>query len=478
MRIVRTLKHLLASIFVNLTGWGKGDHTQAVSQEILRFQPDTVLLERAKPPLGARITLYFLAALIILSILWSFLGKIDKIVVAEGKIATVSTPVILQSYSISIVKDIKVTMGQKVKKDELLVVLDPTFAQADMSQLQERAMSLTIHCSRLQCELDGLPFPPAKEGEQGAQNSSEQRELRVQADIYSSRHEEYSSRVRTFDEQRKKLSTGIEATIADLKRRRERLKIFAEFEDMRRKLYEQGIEARAGYLEVKKDRLTVESDVLRLESSIQEQKFELSAVESDRAAYITGWRSATAQEMVSVRRDLDQTVEQLSKAKKMGDLVNIRAPMDAVVLEVAKRNSGSVVDEAETLVTLVPANAPLEIEAEIQPQDVGYVHAGQTARVKLMTLPFQQHGKIDATLVAVSEDSFLKKTGTGEQNVYRGKLALPPNPLETLRNLHAGFALLPGMAATVEINVGERRIIEYFLYPILAGFDQGLREPR
>ncbi len=147
MRIVRTLKHLLASIFVNLTGWGKGDHTQAVSQEILRFQPVTVLLERAKPPLGARITLYFLAALIILSILWSFFGKIDKIVVAEGKIATVSTPVILQSYSISIVKDIKVTMGQKVKKDELLVVLDPTFAQADMSQLQERAMSLTIHCS-------------------------------------------------------------------------------------------------------------------------------------------------------------------------------------------------------------------------------------------------------------------------------------------------------------------------------------------
>ena len=189
MRIVHTLKHLLASIFVNLTGWGKGDHTQAVSQEILRFQPDTFLLERAKPPLGARITLYFLAALIILSILWSFFGKIDKIVVAEGKIATVSTPVILQSYSISIVKDIKVTMGQKVKKDELLVVLDPTFAQADMSQLQERAMSLTIHCSRLQCELDGLPFSPAKEGEQGAQNSSEQRELRVQADIYSSRHE-------------------------------------------------------------------------------------------------------------------------------------------------------------------------------------------------------------------------------------------------------------------------------------------------
>ena len=475
---VIALKNLLARGIERLAGFGKADRAQAVSQDILRFQPDTVLLERAKPPLGARVTLYTLSVLIIFTVLWSVFGKIDKIVVAEGKIVTVSTPVILQSYSISIVKDIKVTMGQIVKKGELLVVLDPTFAQADMSQLQERSTSLKIHCSRLQCELDDQPFPPAQEDTQGELSASEQRELRMQADIYRSRHEEYISRVRTFDEQRKKLSTAIEATIADLKRRKERLKIFAEFEDMRRKLYEQGIEARAGYLEVKKDRLTVESDVLRLESSIQEQKFELSGIESDRAAYITGWRSSTAQEMVSIRRDLDQAVEQLSKAQKMGELVNIRAPMDAVVLEVAKRNSGSVVDEAEALVTLVPANAPLEVEAEIQPQDVGYVHAGQTARVKLATLPFQQHGKIDATLLAVSEDSFLKKSGLNEQNIYRGKLKLPSKPLETLRNLPAGFTLLPGMTATVEINVGERRIIEYFLYPILAGFDQGLREPR
>lgn len=475
---VRALKDLLTNVFGRAADLGKGNHAQAVSQEILRFQPDTVLLDRAKPPLGARITLYFLAALILITILWSIFGKIDKIVVAEGKIVTVSTPVILQSYSISIVKEINVTMGQKVKKGELLVVLDPTFAQADMSQLQERSTSLKIQYARLLCELDGQPFPPAKDEAQEEPSSSELRELRVQADIYSSRREEYASRVRTFDEQRKKLSTAIEATIADLKSRKERLKIFTEFEEMRRKLYEQGIEARAGYLEVKKDRLTVESDVLRLESSIQEQKFELARVESDRAAYITGWRSATAQEMVSTRRDLDQAVEQLSKAQKMGELVNIRAPMDAVVLEVAKRNSGSVVDEAEALVTLVPANAPLEVEAEIQPQDVGYVHSGQTARVKLMTLPFQQHGKIDATLFAVSEDSFLKKSGPNEQNIYRGKLSLPRNPLETLRNLPAGFTLLPGMAATVEINVGERRIIEYFLYPILAGFDQGLREPR
>ena len=140
----RGLKDFLAKVIKKLADKNNGDHDHAVSQEILRFQPDTVLLERAKPPLGARMTLYILAALIFLTMLWAVFGKIDKIVVAEGKIVTVSTPVILQSYSISIVKDIKVAMGQKVKSGELLVVLDPTFAQADMSQLQERTTSLKI----------------------------------------------------------------------------------------------------------------------------------------------------------------------------------------------------------------------------------------------------------------------------------------------------------------------------------------------
>ena len=450
----------------------------AVPRDILRFQPDSVLLERAAPPLGARVTLYFLAGAVLFLILWSVFGKIDRVVVGEGKLVTMSTPVVLQAYSLSIVKDIRVHMGQRVKRDDVLVVLDPTFAQADMAQLQERIISLGTHLLRIQCELDEQPFPPPASPDRPLPSSSEQREERIQSDIYRSRRDEYASRIRTYDEERKKLAAEIEATIADLERRKERLKIYKEFEDMRRKLYEQGIEARAGFLEVKKDRLTVESDVLRLESSVHELRFQLAGIESDRMAYITGWRSNAAQELVNVRRELDQASEQYNKARKMGDLVNIRAPMDAVVLDVAKRNVGSVADEAEALVTLVPDDVPLEVEVEIQPQDIGYVQVGQTARVKLATLPFQRHGKIDAELKAVSKDAFLKNTAVGEQSVFRARLDLPDNPLSSMRNLPEGFSLLPGMTVSAEINVGERRIIEYFLYPVLAGFDQGLREPR
>ncbi|MBQ3059399.1 MAG: hypothetical protein IJD16_03675 [Desulfovibrio sp.] len=330
---------------------------QELPAEILRFQPDSVLLERAKPPLGARWTLYLLALFLLLLLLWSIFGRMDRIVMADGKIVTIDTPVVLQSYNIALIKDIRVAMGQRVQKDEVLVVLDATVAQADMSQLRDRISSLTAQARRLECEIEDKPYPP--EGELPAPDSTaEAREQRLQASIYASRQQEFASRLKTYEEQLKRLHAESAATAGDLEHRRERLRIFTEFEHMRRQLYERGIEARAGFLEAQKDRHSVAGDVLRMESSLQELQHEIARVEADRASYLTGWRSSAAQELVSVRRQLDESREQLNKAEKMGELVDIRAPMDSVVLEVARRNVGSVADEAEPLVTLVPPGCP------------------------------------------------------------------------------------------------------------------------
>ncbi|MBQ9536794.1 MAG: HlyD family type I secretion periplasmic adaptor subunit [Desulfovibrionaceae bacterium] len=462
----------------SLWSWIRGTQEKStkIKGEILRFQPDSVLLERATPPLGARICLYGISIGLLILILWSIFGHIDRVVVGEGKIVTMTQPIILQTYSISLVKDIKVHMGQKVKKGDVLVVMDPTFAQADVDQLKDRIASLTAHLERLECELASSDYPPSPR-DRYAQSSAELREQRSQADIFRSRREEYRAKLKSYDESRKKLAAEIQATSEDLMRRDSRLKIYREFEKMRENLYQRDVESRSAFLEIKRDRLAVESDVIRLRSSVQELKCELAEVEADRTAYVTGWRSEAAQELVTVRRDLDQASEQFNKAKKMGDLVNIRAPVDGVVLELAKRNAGSVADEAETLVTLVPSDAELEVEVEIQPQDIGYVQPGQKAKIKLATLPFQKHGKIDATLIAVSSDAFDKNPNIPGASVYKARLALPINPLENLKEVPDTFSLMPGMTATAEINVGDRRIIEYFLYPVLAGFDTYRKSP-
>ncbi len=468
------LKALFAALRAR-SGHTNDDGRRPVPKDTLRFQPDRVLLSRSRPPLGTRATLHALWICLLFLLLWAVFGKVDRVVVGEGKILTVTQPVILQAYSISLVKEIRVTMGQRVKKGDILVVLDPTFAQADKARLSERIASLAQHEERLRCELSGQAFPRAGTA---AATESEAREERIQADIWKSRREEYEARLRTYDEQRRQTETEIEATLEDVKRREERLTIYRELEGMRRKLYERGIEAKAGFLEVQKDRLSVEADLLRLRSTANELRHDLERIAAGREAYVTGWRSQTAQELVTVRRDLDEAREQWNKAMKMGELVDIRAPMDAVVLDLAKRNAGSVADEAEALVTLVPDDAGLEAEVDIMPEDIGYIKEGMPAALKLATLPYQRHGKIDGTLKAISKDAFDKETPNGVIRVYRARISLPPDPLATLRNLPEGFALLPGLSLTAEISAGERSLIEYALYPILAGFDSGLREPR
>jgi len=138
-----------------------------------------------------------------------------------------------------------------------------------------------------------------------------------------------------------------------------------------------------------------------------------------------------------------------------------------------------VIQEAETLITLVPLGTTLEAEVEINASDVGYVAVGDKVRVKLDAFPFQRHGLLEGRLRTVSEDAFVRKPGDpvatdGPANYYRARVQLTTTQL---RNVPEQTRLLPGMGVRGEILVGDRRVITYFLYPLIRAFDESLREP-
>jgi len=132
----------------------------------------------------------------------------------------------------------------------------------------------------------------------------------------------------------------------------------------------------------------------------------------------------------------------------------------------------------------VPLDAPLEAEVQIGAGDVGLLHLGDPARLKLDAFPFQRHGTVPAALATISEDTFAHEQGDGQSQsagadkggeaFYRGRLDLGT---VSLRNLGSHVRLLPGMALTAEIVIGRRSVISYLLYPVMKGFDEALREP-
>ena len=150
-------------------------------------------------------------------------------------------------------------------------------------------------------------------------------------------------------------------------------------------------------------------------------------------------------------------------------MVVLRAPTDGVVLEVAKRSVGSVVQPAETLVTLVPSGAGIEAQVEIGTQDIGHVRPSDLARVKLDALPF-----MTGAVRTISDDALPSDHRSDASRVYQTRISLDP---PTLRNVPASFRLLPGMAVNAEVKVGTRTIASYFLHPLIQVFDETLREP-
>ena len=165
-------------------------------------------------------------------------------------------------------------------------------------------------------------------------------------------------------------------------------------------------------------------------------------------------------------------------------LVELRAEQDSVVLSVAKVSQGSVLQSGEQFFTLVPLDAPLEVEVNISGTDAGFVHPGNLVTVKFDTFPFTQYGSAQGRVRLVSADSFTsnpdeRQRGAAQQqsqgpSFYRSRISLDTIKLH---DTPAHFRVVPGMPITADVKVGERTLMSYLLSRVLPVAMDGMREP-
>jgi HlyD family secretion protein len=218
----------------------------------------------------------------------------------------------------------------------------------------------------------------------------------------------------------------------------------------------------------------VERDYQLARNKAAEITREIAATEAEKANFAKTWRQESLTKLSETWQQRDEVVEQLHKARLRASLVALLAPEDGVVLEVGKRSIGSVLKEAEPLFTLVPLNAPLEVEAEISPQDIGELRVGDPVRIKLDAYPFQKHGTVQGRVSSISADAFTRQGPTGAPSYYYlVRARLEDTHLEKLPQ---PTRLLPGMTLQAEVQTGKRSVLAYFLYPVLRVLDESFRE--
>ena len=440
---------------------------------IAEFQSDAVELEERAPPRVARMTLYCVTALIASAIIWASVSSIDEVVIAPGKLVTTQPTIVVQPLETSIIRTIDVKAGEVVHAGQTLATLDATFSQADVGQLKTKFSALDAQVKRLETELTGEDYSKV------AGNTPDEQ---LQVQLFGQRRAFYTAQLKNFEQQIAGQSSVLAANRnqeAVLNDRRDNLSLI---EATRKKLYDTESGSLLTMLGSRDARLDVEADITAVRGKADEAAHTYAKLLADRQAFIEDFRRAAMEQLADLRSQRDMAGEELKKLELRRNMVALTAPADAVVLDLAQRSVGSVVREAEPVVTLVPINVPLEAEVSINTRDIGRVAVGKEARIKLDAYPFQKYGTASGEVRTISQDTFL--SGQQEQAATPGQPAAAPffkaRILLADTRLNAAdvpVRLLPGMTVSTEIKVGNRTVISYFLYPLLRGLDNAIREP-
>lgn len=450
-------------------------NSSKLSQEVLEYQPDAVEIEERPIPGKARWVLYVILATLILIVVGAVIFKVDRIVVAEGSLITTSPTIIVQPLNTAMVRSIEVQVGETVEKGQVLATLDSTFVSADLSQLTRKNMALGAQDRRIKAELlDKIFTVLPEEGEDG----------RLQEQIFRQRKIIFERNKQLNQEKIASLEAKRRLNKVQRSGQTQQLKVLRDVEGTTARLPQGSEEYRLRLLDAQKNRNQTANDIERLVAEEQVINFELKQANTEWRRFVEERVGELMEQQVQLRSELESITEEINKAKRLHELVILRAPQDAIVLNLAERSVGSIIQQAEPFATLVPLNSTIEVEVDIQSKDIARIRTGDSVRVKLDAFPFQKHDTLPGEVRVISEDSFLRDAGSSLQQqsanpsvseaFYRARVNLLST---TLQKVPSGFRLMPGMKVRAEIKVGKRSVISYFLYPIIRVFDESLREP-
>ena len=439
---------------------------QDAEQAINDFQGETAEITGSPEPTTARAVVWALAAMLVLFIVLASVMKLDRVVTAQGRIVSQSPTIVVQPLEISIIRSLDARAGQTVRRGQVLATLDPTFSSADVAQLERQSSKLTAEITRLKAEAKGEPFAAA----------GDDPDMLLEESIWRYRQAEYTAKLANFDQRMATLQATIKSNQADAEHFRSRLKIVGEIETMRRTLEKNQTGSRLNSLIASDTRVETERNLSLSENTIRTSSHDLEALRAEREVYIQQWRTTLLTDLSTRQVDLERVREELSKAQRRRDLVELRAVDDAVVLEVGKYSVGSVVESAQPIYTLMPLNATLEVEAEIAGIDQGFVKPGDEVQVKLDAYRYVEHGMAKGVVKTISEDAFTHREDQSQapRPFFRTRIELTG---VELRNVPSDFRLVPGMPLTADIVVGKRTIMAYLVEGALRSSLEGLREP-
>ena len=425
------------------------------------------IVETPAAPLGA-LVVWLVTLLLIVALAWSYFGRIDIVAVANGKISAEDSTKIIQPAISGVVTNINVHEGQRVKKGETLLALDKTTAEKDAATANQ-----SLNAARVERDILRRLAVGGNTDEiiNGADLPDETKAMlrqfaSSQTALSAARQQAVNGTISNYQQQlqfNQQAKNQLETNAQNLKNRKAEIEKQLPNANPVDKLRLQN------ELSNIDQRITsADSTVLGQNQQLLQSQSALTQAQNQSQTQTAETNSAFNNQIITAEKRIIELENNLVKAKQILAQTTITAPVDGTVLSLTVKTIGGVVNAGQQLAQIVPEKVPLYVDAALDNQDIGFVKPGQRVVVKVATYPFQRYGYLEGTVENISPDSIQDdKKGL----IYKAKIKLNDDKSSKQNQLK----LLPGMSVSAEIATGQRRIIEFFLDPLMTKADESLK---
>jgi hemolysin D len=427
------------------------------------FLPAVLEIQHAPPSPIGRAILWTIIAVFASGVLWAVLGWIDIVATAQGKIIPSGHSKVIQPYETGVITAIHVQDGQLVKRGEVLIELDPTQNRADQHRALNEYGALKVDAARLRALIAGqstFDAPPDSDPEQ----------VVLHRQLLRDQVAEYQARIGTAQHLINQRKAALGQTRENIRRLEATVPMDEDLAEIIKKLLDDQAATKLEFLHAEHQRIDNTQELAGQRKKLHQDQSALLEAESNYRAFVSEFQQTKQAELSGLETKASLLTHDVTKAGQKADLQRLTTPIDGVVQQLAVHTVGGVVTPAQELLIVVPQDHPVEVAAQVENKDVGFVRNGQIVEVKVETFPFTLYGTIPGTVLSVSDDAApIDKVGL----VYPTRVSMDRS---TIVVEGKEVTLSPGMAVTVEIKTGQRRVIEYLLSPLLKSVKESLRE--
>jgi adhesin transport system membrane fusion protein len=371
-------------------------------------------------------SLWLIAAIIAVFLLWAYYFQLDQAVRAQGQVISSSRTQVVQVADGGVLSRLLVHEGQTVQKGQTLAVLEKERSTAAYEETRALQAARAASLVRVNAEASG------KRPDFGKRFDGYESLVAVQKQLFAKREKALKDEITVLQQS---------------------LSMAAKELEMNERLFASG------------DISSLE--VMRSQRQVLDVQGRISAT---RNKYLI----EASQEAAKIQEDLNSAEFKLDERQSVLNHTELNAPVNGVVKVLKITTLGGVLRPGDELMQISPTEEDMLIEAKVNPSDIGQLELGQPVAIKLDAFDYSIYGILHGTLNYISSDTLQEQGPNGQMSVFyrvQVKVANPEN-----KSAHNSVFLKPGMSASLDIRTKSRSVLKYLLKPLFKAFDGALTE--